>query len=110
MAILNMQATELHPITIQLFTPPSGAKRIDLGDARTEVSIVDTESGADITLPALPEGDLRSVRFSRDEGHVALIVNADVKDLRFERKCCRNHVTTIRSTDDSDFVGLDPVE
>jgi dipeptidyl aminopeptidase/acylaminoacyl peptidase len=46
-------------------------------DARTEVTIVDTESGEDLTLPALPAGDLRNVRFSADETHIALIVNAD---------------------------------
>ena len=46
-------------------------------DARTEVTIVDTESGEDLTLPALPVGDLRNVRFSPDETHIALIINAD---------------------------------
>ncbi len=46
-------------------------------DARIEVTIVDTESGEELTLPELPQGDLRSVRFSADESHVALIVNAD---------------------------------
>ena len=46
-------------------------------DARTEVSITDTESGENLELPALPPGDIRNVRFSADEGHIALIVNAD---------------------------------
>jgi len=46
-------------------------------DARIEVTIVDTETGVDLTLPELPQGDLRNVRFSADESHVALIINAD---------------------------------
>jgi dipeptidyl aminopeptidase/acylaminoacyl peptidase len=46
-------------------------------DARTEVTIVDTESGEALTLPDLPAGDLRDVRFSADETHIALIINAD---------------------------------
>jgi dipeptidyl aminopeptidase/acylaminoacyl peptidase len=46
-------------------------------DARTEVSIVDTEADKELALPELPQGDLRSVRFSPDENHIALIVNAD---------------------------------
>lgn len=46
-------------------------------DARTEVSIADTENGEILELPALPPGDLRNVRFSADESHIALIVNAD---------------------------------
>ena len=46
-------------------------------DARTNVTIVDTETDEELTLPELPQGDLRNVRFSPDESHVALIVNAD---------------------------------
>lgn len=46
-------------------------------DARTAVTITDTESGEAIAMPDLPNGDLRSVRFSSDEAHIALIVNAD---------------------------------
>lgn len=46
-------------------------------DARTEVTIRDLDSGATVALPALPAGEIRSVRFSGDESHVALIVNAD---------------------------------
>jgi len=46
-------------------------------DARIEVTIVDTETGVDLTLPELPQGDLRNVRFSADDSQVALIVNAD---------------------------------
>lgn len=46
-------------------------------DARTEVTILDLESGKRIPLQELPQGDLRNVRFSADETQVALIVDAD---------------------------------
>ena len=46
-------------------------------DARTEVTILDNELGTELTLPELPQGDLRNVRFSADENRIALIVNAD---------------------------------
>ncbi|MDX2427321.1 MAG: alpha/beta fold hydrolase [Xanthomonadales bacterium] len=46
-------------------------------DARTEVTLLNTQSGAEVSLPELPPGDLRNVRFSADETHIALIVNAD---------------------------------
>lgn len=47
-------------------------------DARTEVVITDTESGEAVGLPALPPGDLNSLRTSRDDRQLALIVNSDV--------------------------------
>jgi dipeptidyl aminopeptidase/acylaminoacyl peptidase len=46
-------------------------------DARTVVTVRDLESDSVVELPALPEGDLRNIRFSADESHVALIINAD---------------------------------
>ena len=46
-------------------------------DARTELTIVDTTNGDELTLPELPSGDLRTVRFSQDETAIALAVNAD---------------------------------
>ena len=46
-------------------------------DARTEVSIHDIKSGAAVDLPALPRGDLGSIRFSPDDRMLALTVNAD---------------------------------
>jgi dipeptidyl aminopeptidase/acylaminoacyl peptidase len=46
-------------------------------DARTEVRVRDLEAGEELVLPELPPGDLRNVRFSADETHIALIVNAD---------------------------------
>ena len=46
-------------------------------DARTEFSLRDLETGKAVDLPALPPGEIRSVRFSADEKRIALIVNAD---------------------------------
>ena len=46
-------------------------------DARTAVTIRDTGDGQAVSLPALPAGDLRNVRFNADESQIALIVNAD---------------------------------
>lgn len=58
---------------------PSGKYQVTgiNADARTEVTVRDTAAGEAISLPALPPGDLRNVRFSADERHIALIVNAD---------------------------------
>ncbi len=58
---------------------PSGRYQVSgvNADARTEVTLIDTRSGGSVELPALPPGDLRNVRFSADETHIALIVNAD---------------------------------
>ena len=58
---------------------PSGSYRVTgvNADARTEVTLVDTNSAKEVDLPALPPGDLRNVRFSANESHIALIVNAD---------------------------------
>jgi dipeptidyl aminopeptidase/acylaminoacyl peptidase len=47
-------------------------------DARTVVTMTDLGTGQVVTLPALPEGDLGSVRFTPDEERIALIVNSDV--------------------------------
>ncbi|NOX49057.1 MAG: S9 family peptidase, partial [Gammaproteobacteria bacterium] len=46
-------------------------------DARTLVTVRDLNTGEIVDLPPLPAGDLYSVRFSADDSHVALIVNAD---------------------------------
>ena len=57
---------------------PSGRYRVHgvNADARTEVSILDMESGEPAALPDLPSGELRSVRFSRDESTIAFLINA----------------------------------
>jgi dipeptidyl aminopeptidase/acylaminoacyl peptidase len=46
-------------------------------DARTVLTIHDNQSGRDITLPGLPRGDLAQIRFSHDEGRIALTVSSD---------------------------------
>lgn len=46
-------------------------------DARTAVFVLDTTSGKEVSLPDLPAGDLASIRFSRDENKVALMVSSD---------------------------------
>lgn len=45
-------------------------------DGRTELSLTDLESGSAVALPDLPAGDLRNVRYSRDESQVAFLINA----------------------------------
>lgn len=57
---------------------PSGRYRVSgiNADARTEVSILDTQTGSDLALPELPAGDLGSVRFSRDEGRIAFLIDS----------------------------------
>ncbi len=58
---------------------PSGRYQVNgvNADARTEVTLLDTQSGEEVELPELPPGDLNNVRFSADETHIALIVDAD---------------------------------
>ncbi len=46
-------------------------------DAQTVLSILDTETGEDLALPDLPEGDVTGVRISRSEERMAFYVNSD---------------------------------
>ena len=46
-------------------------------DARTTLSLVDTESGREVALPELPEGDITGVSISRSETKIAFYVNSD---------------------------------
>lgn len=57
---------------------PSGRYRVSgiNADARTEVTIVDTQSGDAVALPDLPAGDLGSVRFSREEDRIAFLIDS----------------------------------
>jgi len=57
---------------------PGGRYRISgiNADARTEVTVYDQHDEKVLDLPALPPGDLNSVRFSPDESRIALVVNA----------------------------------
>jgi dipeptidyl aminopeptidase/acylaminoacyl peptidase len=47
-------------------------------DARTEVKLTDRETGGAVKLPELPPGDIGSLRFSKDDTRLALIVDSDV--------------------------------
>jgi dipeptidyl aminopeptidase/acylaminoacyl peptidase len=57
---------------------PSGRYRVHgvNSDARTEVTILDTQTGEPVTLPELPAGDVGSVRFARDEGQIAFLIDS----------------------------------
>ena len=57
---------------------PSGRYRVHgiNADASTQVSILDRETAEALPLPDLPAGELRSVRFSRDEGQIAFLINS----------------------------------
>jgi len=57
---------------------PSGQFRVSgiNADARTEVTIIDTETGETLALPELPAGDVGSVRFSRDESMIAFLIDS----------------------------------
>jgi dipeptidyl aminopeptidase/acylaminoacyl peptidase len=46
-------------------------------DGRTEIRIRDEVKGAPVPLPALPEGEIRSVKFSDSETKMAFIFNGD---------------------------------
>jgi dipeptidyl aminopeptidase/acylaminoacyl peptidase len=46
-------------------------------DASTSVTILDTETGKDLTIPGLPTGDLAQVNFSRSEGRLAFYLTRD---------------------------------
>jgi dipeptidyl aminopeptidase/acylaminoacyl peptidase len=46
-------------------------------DARTAVTILDTQSGKKMKLPKLPAGDLRGVNFSRSEKWLAFYLSSD---------------------------------
>ena len=46
-------------------------------DAQTKLSIVNTKTGKDISLPAMPDGDLRGVNFSNDSATMVFYLNSD---------------------------------
>ena len=46
-------------------------------DARTAVTILDTESGDELHIPDLPEGDINRVAFSRSETRMAFYLSSD---------------------------------
>ncbi|KXI28988.1 S9 family peptidase [Paraglaciecola hydrolytica] len=46
-------------------------------DAQTKLSIVDTQTGKNIALPKMPDGDLRGVNFSKDSSTMVFYLNSD---------------------------------
>jgi len=46
-------------------------------DARTAVTVLDSQTGKEIALAGLPPGDRAQIRFSRDESKIALLVSSD---------------------------------
>ncbi|WP_100657925.1 S9 family peptidase [Alteromonas flava] len=47
-------------------------------DAQTQLDIIEVETGVPLTLPTLPQGDLRGVNFSKDEKQLVFYINSDV--------------------------------
>lgn len=58
---------------------PAGRYQVSIvnADARTVVTLTDTDSGDAVELPELPPGDLSYIRFRDDESQLALVVDAD---------------------------------
>lgn len=58
---------------------PSGRYRVHAinADAQTQLTITDTRTGEPVTLTGIPEGDLGSVRFNREENRIAFTVSSD---------------------------------
>lgn len=46
-------------------------------DARTQIEVMDTQTGKALALPELPPGDISQVNFSADEKLVAFYINSD---------------------------------
>lgn len=57
---------------------PNGTYRVTgiNKDARTEIKIYETASGEVVSLPAMPSGDISSVKFSDNEQQLAFYVNS----------------------------------
>lgn len=65
---------------VAFVTPsPSGRYRVHAinADGQTQLTITDTRTGEPVTLTGIPEGDLGSVRFDRDESRIAFTVSSD---------------------------------
>jgi dipeptidyl aminopeptidase/acylaminoacyl peptidase len=46
-------------------------------DASTKVKITETQTGGEILLPKLPDGDLRGINFSKDSRSMVFYINSD---------------------------------
>ncbi len=58
---------------------PSGRYRVSAinADAKTELTLLDTQGGQPVAFTGLPDGDIGGVRFSPDESRVAFTVASD---------------------------------
>ncbi len=58
---------------------PSGRYRVSAinADAKTELTLLDTQTNRPVTFTGLPDGDIGGVRFSPDESRVAFTVASD---------------------------------
>ncbi|WP_231892508.1 S9 family peptidase [Woeseia oceani] len=90
---------------------PSGRYRVSgiNADARTQVTMYDTETNEVLELPALPPGDLGSIRFADDETQIALLVNADnspanVHVIDFAQRVARQLTDALNPAIESDYL------
>ncbi|MHA7898978.1 MAG: S9 family peptidase [Henriciella sp.] len=62
-----------------VFYSPSGKYQVHAinADGLTDLTITDTESGEEVVLNGVPEGELGQIRFSRDESKIAFGLNTD---------------------------------
>ena len=62
-----------------VFYSPSGQYQIHAinADGLTDLTITDTETGDEVVLNGVPEGELGQIRFSRDETKIAFGLNTD---------------------------------
>jgi len=62
-----------------VFYSPSGNYRVHAinADGLTDLTILNTQTGEDVVLNGVPEGELGQIRFSRDESKIAFGVNTD---------------------------------
>ena len=62
-----------------VFYSPSGKYRVSAinADGLTNLTMLDTETGDDVVLNGVPEGELGQIRFSRDESKIAFGLNTD---------------------------------
>jgi len=62
-----------------VFYSPSGQYRVHAinADGLTDLTILNTQTGENVVLNGVPEGELGQIRFSRDESKIAFGVNTD---------------------------------
>lgn len=91
---------------------PSGRYRISAinADALTEATIVDTQTGRELRLDGLPEGEIGAIRFNADETRLVMGVNTDTSPVNvFTADLTTGQVTRLTDAlpaaiDESDLV------